>query len=299
VFALGELRASELLYFSSFPRPGPTIDPTTGRELEAAVAGSAGDRLLSSVVRIDRLQHETSEPEPQDLRFYLWREPISETQSILRTPVTSRSLSGVEKRAAVVPLPGEPLRGADPAADQFWRIEVVALNDWGEISDPTAGDVSLDLTGPALRIDVPFISAPWPFAAPLEGVTEARGDVELVGVETVRANRVGGFQVRTTLAPWPQDLEFRSTDGDGNVTVRRVSVMGGVDVRRLPWQAIFVLTVIVATIYAALRDARRHGSAVRSAIATSGGVGASAASWDPWDPAPLPTIEDIYPPPRG
>jgi hypothetical protein len=296
-FALGEVRASELLYFSTFPRPGPTIDPKTGRELEAAVAGRAGDRLLSTVQPIDRLRQDTSEPEATDLTIFLWREPISWRQELQRTPVRSGLLSGVENRAALIPLPAEPL-GGEEGGDQAWRIEVVALNDWGEISEPTAGDVTLDLTGPALRIDVPFLSAPWPFAAPIEGTTEARGDVQLVGGETVRANRVGGFEVRTSLAPWPQDLEFRATDGDGNVTIRRVSVMGGIDVRRLPWQGIFVLAVLVATIVAALRDARRAAAPVGSRQAVAAGLMTGSTTWDPWDPTPMPTIEDIETPPR-
>ena len=57
--------------------------------------------------------------------------------------------------------------------------------------------------------------------------------------------------------PWPQTVEVTAVDPSGNATSTRASVMGGLDLRQLPWPAILAVTVIVAVALSSLRGGRR------------------------------------------
>jgi hypothetical protein len=210
---------------------------------------------------------------------------------VWRTPVRAGGLSGVDDVAAHMALESDAAAvAADPTA-RAWQVGVVALNDWGVISEPSFGIVRLDLVGPPLDVRAPVVSAPWPFSAPLEGSTEPRATVSLVGVGEERANRAGGFSFRVGLAPWPQDYEFRAVDSEGNITVRRVSIMGGLDVRRLPWQLLLTLAVFGAIGAATLRGSRTPRAVARPT--TGAGLLPAYATYAGDEP-PLPTIEDLY-----
>jgi hypothetical protein len=260
-FALAELRAKDLFYFTTFPAPVPTLDEWTGADpVEAIVAGRAGDRVLSRV-RTGPPPARTDPAERSVAAFLAPEIGIGVELRVDRSPVRPRGIAGVELRAVRVPLSGDA---------QAWWVEAIELNDWGEISERVAGAVRLDLVGPSLAIPPPLLSAPWPFSAKLTGTTESNATVEVVGGEAVQARRNGTFEIRTTLAPWPQDVVLRATDGEGNATLTTISVVGGLDVRRLPWEAILVLGVLAAVAAAALRDARRavRGSTAAERVAT-------------------------------
>jgi hypothetical protein len=80
----------------------------------------------------------------------------------------------------------------------------------------------------------------------------------------------GPFEVRTQLAPWPQTLEVTAVDQSGNTTTTRVSVMGGVDLRKLPWPEIAAVTIIAAVLVSSLRGGR-HDPSVAVAMAGADG----------------------------
>lgn len=250
-FALAELPAADLTYFADFPTPVPTVDRSVGRDpLETTIAARSGDRAIVRWRPIDADQVEADVEAPR-LRASL-AAPLADGERalVLRSPVNRSGLSGVEDGPIRLPL-ADPGEVADQRA---WRIDIVAVNDWGEIGGPVATHVTLDVLGPGLVVDVPVVSAPWPFKAPITGRAEPGARITL-GEETAEANRVGRFELRTPLAPWPQDLVIRALDAEGNETVRRVSVMGGLDVRRLPWQAALVGLVLAAIAWTAFRGA--------------------------------------------
>lgn len=260
-FALAELRAKDLFYFTTFPAPVPTLDEWAGADpVEAIVAGRAGDRVMSRV----RTGPPAARSDPAERSVAAFLAPeigIGVELRVDRSPVRPGGIAGVELRAVRVPLRGDA---------QTWWVEAIELNDWGEISEPVAGAVRLDLVGPSLAVPPPLLSAPWPFSAKLTGTTESGATVEVIGGETVQARRNGTFEIRTTLAPWPQDVVIRATDGEGNATLVTISVVGGLDVRRLPWEAILVLGVLAVVAAAALRDASRavRASAAADRVAT-------------------------------
>jgi hypothetical protein len=70
----------------------------------------------------------------------------------------------------------------------------------------------------------------------------------------VRAD--GTFALPVQLAPWPQDLAVRAVDPAGNESSTKASVMGGFDVRGLPWPAIGVVVVLLAVFLSSLRGVR-------------------------------------------
>jgi hypothetical protein len=280
---LAELSADDLTYFADFPTPVPTVDRSIGRDpLQTIVAGQSGDRFF---VRWRPIGADQVEAPIDDLALSsALRQAQAPDQRALaiRSPVRSGALSGVEDGPIAVPL--GPSGGADD--ERAWRIDIVAVNDWGEIAGPVATNVALDVLGPGLVVDVPLVSAPWPFRAPITGRAEP-GAMVTLGDAAVEANRIGRFELRTSLAPWPQDLEVRAVDGEGNETVQRISVMGGLDVRRLPWQAGLAALVLAAIAWTAFR-----GAAARPGRGRGGG---RAAGVGLSDEPPQATIEDLEP----
>ena len=84
----------------------------------------------------------------------------------------------------------------------------------------------------------------------------------------VAVDDAGAFEVRSQFAPWPQTIEVTAVDPSGNATTTRVSVMGGVDIRQLPWPAILAVSVIAVVALSSLRGGRRIRPAVSMAAAT-------------------------------
>jgi hypothetical protein len=191
--------------------------------------------------------------------------------------------AGVDSRVGVIPVPPASTAGANPGSVALalplggapvdpgpspaplaaaWRVSALGLNAYGMPSPIVVTLVAVDTTGPNLAIDPPFTSVPWPLTATLRGTAEPGSRVGLDGGPLVEAALNGAFEIRTQLAPWPQDLEIRAVDEHSNVTTRTLDVVGGIDYRRLPWQTILVAAVLLGAAMstwrgpAALRRAR-------------------------------------------
>ena len=137
-----------------------------------------------------------------------------------------------------------------------WRVTAATLGPSGDVSNPAHAMVVWDIVAPTIAAEAPLLSAPWPFQGTLRGTSEAGTEVRAGGGPPVVVGRDGSFDVDVQLAPWPQTLELSSTDPSGNVATTEVSVMGGVDLRQLPWPAIGTVVVIVAVFASSLRGRR-------------------------------------------
>ena len=74
----------------------------------------------------------------------------------------------------------------------------------------------------------------------------------------------GTFEVPVQLAPWPQTIDVVARDEAGNETAASASVMGGVDIRGLPWPAIGVVLVLIAVFLSSIRGVRGAPKQVRA-----------------------------------
>jgi len=155
------------------------------------------------------------------------------------------------------------LSGFDAGPPIGWVVTVAALDASGTISTPVQRAAVIDTAAPPLRVDVPFTSAPWPLTGALHGVSEPGASITLVGGPTVTAGPDGAFDVPLQLAPWPQTYDLTARDEAGNETASPVSVMGGVDLRGLPWPAIGVVLVLVAVFLSSIRGVRGGPRQVR------------------------------------
>jgi hypothetical protein len=89
-------------------------------------------------------------------------------------------------------------------------------------------------------------------------------------------------------------------DPSGNVTMREVSLDGGIDYRRLPWDAIvaaaLLAVVAISGIIGTRRGQRRSPSLARAASALAGsGSGSWRTGRLPLDDGPVAEIEDLPP----
>ena len=151
----------------------------------------------------------------------------------------------------------------DSGAPTGWVVTMAALDPSGTLSTPVQRNAVIDTSAPPLRVDVPFTSAPWPLTGALHGVSEPGASITLVGGPTVTAGPDGAFDVPLQLAPWPQTYDLTARDEAGNETASPVSVMGGVDLRGLPWPAIGVALVLVAVFLSSIRGVRSSPRQVR------------------------------------
>jgi hypothetical protein len=167
---------------------------------------------------------------------------------------------GTEPGASVGSVPFDivaNVRTGDGSTTDRWDISIAALDGSGDLSNPVRATASLDLTPPALSLDAPLVSPPWPFDATITGTSEAGVSVRLGQGSPARVDSSGAFEIRTKLAPWPQTLEVTAVDPSGNATPASISVMGGLDIRKLPWPAIAAVTIIVAAALSSMRGGRR------------------------------------------
>jgi hypothetical protein len=155
------------------------------------------------------------------------------------------------------------LSGFDPGPPIGWVVTVAALDPSGNLSTPVQRTAVIDKEAPPLRVDVPFTSTPWPLTGALHGVSEPGATITLVGGGTVTAGPDGAFDVPAQLTPWPQTYDLTARDEAGNETASPVSVMGGVDLRGLPWPAIGVVLVLVAVFLSSIRGVRSTPRQVR------------------------------------
>ena len=147
-----------------------------------------------------------------------------------------------------------------------WTITVAALDATGALSVPVQGTAIFDRAAPPLELVTPTLTPLWPFSAGLRGTSEAGVSVSVPGQPAVTVGPDGTFELPTQLAPWPQTLEVTATDLAGNKTAKELSVMGGIDLRGLPWPAILVGLLLVGVFMSSIRGVRstRQPAVVRA-----------------------------------
>ena len=254
-FALAELRAGGSPDISEVPAPGATIESVTAPDLSTTIAGSTGSRfVVTATARAETAIEPTTKIDFSGALGAL-DPPLASTAraGVTRVPVPPGGESGVDAAALKVFLDEVTLIDGSPATR--WIVTVVPINDWGEVGHPVAGAVRRDLVGPALVIEAPFSTAVWPFTAEISGSAESGAVIRLDGTAQSRLDPSGRFTVRTPLAPWPQTLRITATDASGNVTVRELSVVGGIDYRSFPWPLIAAITLLVITAVLGVRGA--------------------------------------------
>ncbi len=293
-FALEELDAGDIRYFGEFPRPIVDIDPNVSDRGGPGMilGGTGGDRVFIRLV-----PEGPSAPSTPPAALpgsvgddaamagrYLVAPPAPGYGRVAFLPVSPARTAGANRGSAWValPVPGDPAANvpggpgdpldplAAPTLAAAWRVEALALNGYGEASPISLGRVAVDRAGPNVAIDAPFLSAPWPFSAPMRGMTEPGARVRLGGGAYVDAAATGAFELRAQLAPWPQDLVIDAIDEHGNGTTQTLSVIGGIDYRQLPWQALVITAVLLG---AAITTWRGPAALRRGETAAAGAFG--------------------------
>ena len=316
-FVLAELSLPDLLYYPSYPVPSPTMElRATGRPSVVLASGWTGTNYFVRVVGM-----EDGDPDPSNapgLAGFL--APIGSTSPrpvpgtlgrLVRIGVPDGHAAGTDTAAATIPL--EDVRTRSGAEANRWTVTFVAINAWGELAEPIRGVVLRDIRGPTLTVTAPFLSMPWPFSARILGVAEPGTVIHVNGGPPLTTTSRGAFESRLTLAPWPQPVEFRAVDAAGNETVRIVSMIGGIDVRQLPWQVILAIVILAGVITGTIVEGRRAQARLVAAPRTPGGslrIGGGRrgrsrrldVAWgaDECDDLPLPEIEELASnPPSG
>jgi hypothetical protein len=209
------------------------------------VTAQPGDRVLALLAAMGA----TSAPSADD--------PGTLT-ALLAQPSRSRStmrmVAADEVGSLLLDLP-RPQDGRVPT----WTARVAAISRLGDPSPVAHTDVRQDDASPPLELDEAFLRPPWPLTASLAGRTEPGATVTHQG-RHVTAGADGRFTFEAQLAPWPQRLTVRAADAAGNETIAVADVVGGPDLRGLPWPAIVVLGVLGGAVVAGLR--RGPGSTV-------------------------------------
>lgn len=260
-FALAELPVEDLARVRTFPAPRPTVATTAGGDRTITVSAVTGVRIFARVEDASG-GRPTARPSPDDLGALLGDPGTTrESRRIVRLPVPPGAAAG--RQTSAIPIALDPAAGPGGAAPTDWHVTLVAVSDWGEPSEPIEVTVDRDLAGPAVVLDPPLVSAPWPFETTVQGTTEARTTLRLSDGRIVTADRRGRFELPVRLAPWPQRLRIRAVDPFGNSTDLEVEVMGGVDVPRLPWEWLLGVGLIGAVATSAIRTGRVRPAAVR------------------------------------
>lgn len=283
-FALAELRAADLMYFREFPTPSATLERTSAADATIGIPGFTGVRMF---VGISALLADA--PEPQlDQRFGSLQAQAdgSSGLSVSRIPVPPGVEAGRDGGLATISL-GDTTLADGTRADRWW-VGVVPFNDWGEMGPSVAGVVLRDAVGPSLIVEAPFTSAVWPFTASIAGSAEPRSVVRVAGVGDMELDRRGRFTIQTGLAPWPQTLRVTATDASGNITLREVSVIGGIDYRRFPWAMIAALALLALVAVRGLLGSRLRAG-------PPGLLGRRTVALSSADDGPLAEMEDLPP----
>ena len=152
-----------------------------------------------------------------------------------------------------------PLASTIPASapgQDRWFIAAAALDVTGSVSDPVVATAIVDTNPPKVEITTPMVSAPWPFGTTIAGTAEPGASIAVPGLAPVVVGPDGKFELPAQLAPWPQTIKATAIDEAGNEAVATASVMGGVDIRGLPWPAIGVVAVLAGALVTSLRGVR-------------------------------------------
>ena len=281
-FVLSEARAADAVYFREFPVPKTTIETTTGKDGVTTMPGFTGTRMFVTVQPLtDDEEGSTTVPGMRDA--FVATTSSSAVTRVVRVPVPPGNESG--RDGAYTTLSLADIKQAGAASTSRWGMQVVAINDWGEVGAPVVGTVIRDATGPTLNLETPFTNPVWPFLSHLAGRTEPGSTVRIEGGDLLDVDQRGRFTVVTRLAPWPQDIRLAATDDSGNTSVAEFSAVGGVDYRRFPWALIIALTLLGIVAVRGLKAAGKR----------AGGVEATAWSTGMLDEASMPEIEELPP----
>jgi hypothetical protein len=246
----------------------PAIDTTVSSDGMIDMTAPTGTRLLVRAIpsgpSADPLFHGFG----LDLDTFLrsdakpgeWTGMIRVPVAVDGAPGTSIGSVPFEIRAYVT--------SSDGSSAEEWIVSAVVVDESGEVSSPAEGVAVFDVIAPPLSLEAPLLNAPWPFEAAVGGSSESGASVRIGDGPLVAPDAAGKFELRTQLAPWPQTLEVTAVDAFGNATTAQVSVMGGLDIRQLPWPAILALAVIAAAALGSLRGGRR--APTRASPVTSG-----------------------------
>ncbi|MFL5685582.1 MAG: hypothetical protein ACJ77D_05960 [Chloroflexota bacterium] len=254
-FVVSETRATDVVYYRDFPVPKATIEPTTGQDGMTTMPGFTGTRMFVTVQPLaDDEDGPTTVPGIRDA--FVASTSNEAVTRIVRVPVPPGNESG--RDGAYTTLSLGDIKEAGAASTSHWGLQVVAINDWGEVGDPVVGTVTRDVKGPTLNLETPFTNPVWPFLTHLSGRTEPGSKVTIDGSTQIDVDQRGRFTVETRLAPWPQDIRLTATDASGNATDSDFSVVGGVDYRQFPWALIVALTLLGIVAARGLRAAGRR-----------------------------------------
>lgn len=276
-FSLAELRLPTGASGLATAVASPLVDPFASADGMIDLSGPTGSRLLVRALALATTDTSTSPG------------PVATRTGFLQTEGREFEFAGM----IPIAVPAGTTPGASFGSEPFdiratvysggladrWTVVAATLDAWGNVSEPVATTAIYDVTAPTLSLEVPFLSAPWPFDGAVTGTSEAGMSVRLGDGPPFNVDPDGSFELRTQLAPWPQTLEVTAVDPSGNATSTRVSVMGGADLRQMPWPPIAAVTIIVAVGVSSIRGGRR----ARPGIAV---VESS-------DPDRLPVIEEL------
>jgi hypothetical protein len=288
-FVVSEVRVDDLTYFRDFPVPHASIDRTTSADARTTLPGFTGARFFVVAAALTDGEELGAHAEQTQSALAALAGAAGDrvTGHVVRVPVppgleSGRDGSFVRLSLADVTLP-------DGTAAGRWALRVVTINDWGEAGAPAVGVASRDTKGPSVSVDMPFLSPVWPVPARLVGGTEPGSIVEVEGVAgPFVLDRRGQFAIDTTLAPWPQTLRITATDEAGNRTRSEITVIGGIDYRRLPWALLAALALLLVV---TIRGLGTSGPA-RAVVGAVGGARWSTAGVDD---GPVPEIEELPP----
>ena len=278
-FALVEVPLTALTSGSTAPVGQPHIDRTVSQDGHIELGWPAGTRLLMRAVPVTETTPSSHASLLTDPAAFLHEDVLDGEFSGLIVPgsagtvgdgsvgtVGGGSLSSTSSRydlrSTVLTPEGAPV--------ESWIVTAAALDAIGTLSQPVQAAASIDTVAPAVSIDAPPLSLPWPFGTVLHGRSEAGASISLPNTSPVVVGSDGSFELPTQLAPWPQAIEVTVTDPAGNVGLGHVTAMGGADLQGVPWPAIGALVVLIGAGLSSIRGARRR----RPAISAVNPVGA-------------------------
>ena len=168
--------------------------PTAGQDGMTTLPGFTGTRMFVTVQPLsDDEEGPTTVPGMRDA--FVTSSSNDAARVIVRVPVPPGNEFG--RDGAYTTLPLNDIKRPLGASTTHWSLQVVAINDWGEVGDPVVGTVTRDVAGPTVRLETPFTNPVWPFQAHLEGGTEPGATVSVEGVGPVEVDRRGRFTVAT------------------------------------------------------------------------------------------------------
>ena len=282
-FAISEVRGNDTIYFQEFPRPAATIEKTTARDGSTLLPGFTGTRLFVLATPLGD-DEEGPDVAPGRLEGLTTGARPGGIVTIVRVPVPPGNASG--RDGSFTSLSLDDVRFGDGRPASRWAIQVVPINDWGEVGFSVVRTITRDSVGPTLNLQTPFTSPVWPFLARLSGRAEPGSTVSLEGAGDIRVDQRGRFTIDTHLVPWPQTLRLTATDATGNASVAEFSIVGGVDYRQFPWALIAALSLLGVVAARGLAAAGRT---------RTGAVEATLWSTGTLDDASMPEIEELPP----